>query len=205
VDTKPLLLVEGKDDLFVICGLLKYHQLPKTFEVKDSEGVDPLLDRFEAEIVIASSEQLGIVIDADTDLSARWQCITSILKKAGYSALPDSPSQEGTIIRCDNKPTVGIWIMPNNSLPGMLENFIEFLVPCEDRLLQLAKDAVDNIPKEDRRFRPTHHIKAQIHTWLAWQEMPGKPLGQAITARYLDAEATHAQLLVNWMRSLFVL
>lgn len=32
---------------------------------------------------------------------------------------------------------------------------------------------------------------------------PGKPLGQAITARYLDADAPHARRLIGWLRQLF--
>jgi hypothetical protein len=45
-------------------------------------------------------------------------------------------------------------------------------------------------PKEERRFtqlaRPKAP-KAAIHTWLAWQEKPGKLLGTAITAKFLDS------------------
>lgn len=47
--------------------------------------------------------------------------------------------------------------------------------------------------------------KANIHTWLSWQEEPGKPMGQAITKRYLDTSAPHAQQLIDWMRRLFAL
>jgi hypothetical protein len=46
-------------------------------------------------------------------------------------------------------------------------------------------------------------MKAQLHTWLAWQEQPGTPLGLAITNRYLDADALHAQQLMDWIRQLF--
>ena len=46
-------------------------------------------------------------------------------------------------------------------------------------------------------------MKAQLHTWLAWQEQPGTPLGLAITNRYLDANAPHAQKLMDWIRQLF--
>ncbi len=59
------------------------------------------------------------------------------------------------------------------------------------------------IIEEDRRFRDVYESKAHIHTWLAWQKEPGKPLGQAITARYLDADAPHAQQLMDWIRKLF--
>ena len=46
-------------------------------------------------------------------------------------------------------------------------------------------------------------MKAHVHTWLAWQKEPGKPMGQAITKRYLDANAPHAQQLIVWIRKLF--
>lgn len=45
--------------------------------------------------------------------------------------------------------------------------------------------------------------KAEIHTWLAWQKEPGKPLGQAITARYLNPNAPDAQQLIAWIRRVF--
>lgn len=56
---------------------------------------------------------------------------------------------------------------------------------------------------KDCRFPPAHKIKARLHTWLAWQEEPGKPMGLSITARYLDADALHAQQLIKWLRQLF--
>jgi hypothetical protein len=37
------------------------------------------------------------------------------------------------------------------------------------------------------------------------QEEPEKPMGQAITARYLDADAPHVQELIAWIRKLFEL
>jgi hypothetical protein len=58
--------------------------------------------------------------------------------------------------------------------------------------------------KEPRHFSEPSTPKAQIHTWLAWQEEPGQPFGIAVTARYLDADAPHAQKLVDWVRRLFL-
>lgn len=94
--------------------------------------------------------------------------------------------------------------MPDNRLPGMLEHFIEFLVPPADRLMARAKSAVAEIPIEDRAFIPAHQIKAEVHTWLAWQEQPGLPFGSAITARLLDGDCLAAQGFVAWLRRLFV-
>ena len=93
--------------------------------------------------------------------------------------------------------------MPNNQFPGMLEDFIQFLVPAGDPLWARAADCLERIPEQDQRFPKEHQGKAHIHTWLAWQEEPGTPLGLAITKRYLDADAPHAQQLMGWIRRLF--
>lgn len=45
--------------------------------------------------------------------------------------------------------------------------------------------------------------KAMIHTWLAWQREPGRPMGLAITKRFLDPEAPSAMEFVAWVRRLF--
>ncbi len=50
---------------------------------------------------------------------------------------------------------------------------------------------------EIRNFRGFQHLQ------LAWQKEPGKPMGLAITARYLDANAPYAQELLDWIRKLF--
>jgi hypothetical protein len=62
---------------------------------------------------------------------------------------------------------------------------------------------VDEIPVEERRFAAVHSVKALIHTWLAWQDDPGTPLGQAITKRYFDADAPHVDQLLAWLTRLF--
>ena len=92
--------------------------------------------------------------------------------------------------------------MPDNNQNGILEDFIAFLVPDSDVHWVRAESCINRIPLAESRFPPERRSKALIHTWLAWQEQPGRPLGQAITARYLDAEAPHAQQLIVWIRRL---
>jgi hypothetical protein len=200
---KYLLLVEGKDDEHVFYHLLEHYHVPEQFKIKDKDGVDNLLGTLDVEIEGSGLERLGIVIDADTDIQARWQALRNILIQCGYVNVPTGPSPEGLIIEQDGRPAVGIWIMPDNTLPGMLEHFIGFLVPLGDTLWPRAERCVEQIPEPERRFQPQHQIKAHVHTWLAWQEDPGTPMGQAITKRYLDAEAQHAKRLMGWVRRLF--
>ena len=200
-----ILLVEGKNDLHVMLSLCAHHNLPETFEILDKEGVENVLETLEAEIAGQSKQRVGIIVDADTDLKARWAAISSILAKWGYLP-PDVPDENGTILPHDRKPTVGVWLMPDNRLPGELEDFIAFPVPDKqgDSLWNHAAKALAILPDSPERFPDQDRSKAHIHTWLAWQREPGKPLGLAITARYLDANGPNAQRLMGWLKNLFV-
>jgi hypothetical protein len=198
-----VLLVEGKDDEHVFYSLLEHHQVPEVFTIKDKEGVDNLLNTLKVELKASGLERLGIVVDANTDLAARWRTLQNILSSSGYN-VPVDPAPDGTIIQQPGQPTVGIWIMPDNTLPGRLENFVSFLVPTGDSLWRRAGECVEQIPESERRFPKEHQDKAHLHTWLAWQEEPGKPIGLAITMHYLDAGMPHAHRLIGWIRRLFV-
>lgn len=74
--------------------------------------------------------------DADRDLGARWQAIRDRLNSCGYENIPQIPPPEGWVFPSTNPflPRVGIWLMPDNQLPGILENFVAQLIPPEDAL-----------------------------------------------------------------------
>jgi uncharacterized protein DUF3226 len=203
VADKLVLLVEGKDDEHVFYALLNYHAIPRSYRIKDKQGISNLLSTLEVELLASDLERLGIIIDADVDIAARWQSLRDILRNSGYTHIPSLPQTGGTLITEEGHPVVGIWIMPDNSVPGMLEHFVQFLVPPGDNLWDKSIRCIDGIPNSDRLFPTQHLIKAQLHTWLAWQEEPGSPIGLAIVKRYLDANAIHAQRLVAWVRRLF--
>ena len=198
-----VLLVEGPDDYHFLIHFLNHHGLYGQIRCQDTEGIDTLLPVLPTWLKPSNLERLGIIVDADTDLPNRWKALRNILINADYDNVPEMPQANGTIITHNVRPTVGLWLMPNNTLPGMLEDFVSMLVPEGDKLWSNAVLSVEQIPVEDRLFAPQHVIKAKIHTWLAWQEEPGTPLGQAITKRYLSADAPQAVHLVNWLRKLY--
>ena len=195
------LLVEGVDDLHVVYHLCGNNNVPSVFDVIDKKGIDNLLDTISTELKTSDLEALGILVDADTDLHARWQSLQTILQREGY-LVPYDPMPNGTILTHEEKPKVGIWLMPNNQLPGMLENFVAMLIPNGDTLWPYAQTCLQQIPEQ--RFSNNIRAKANIHTWLAWQAEPGKPMGQAITARYLNPGSQEAIWFVNWLQELFV-
>lgn len=201
--TQAVLLVEGKDDLHVICNLLKHYNVPQTFGVLEKGGFDSIIGLLPVQLKASGIECLGIVVDADSDLPARWRKLGSILRKAGYASIPPEPATNGAIFSAPDLPRVGAWVMPDNEIRGMLEDFVALLVPEGDCLLSLANKALDSIPSDERRFIVAHRPKALIHTWLAWQEQPGLPMGLAITTKYLDASSPHAVRFIEWIKRLF--
>ena len=200
-----LLLVEGKDDEHVLYNLFAHYKVPQKFKIKNTEGIDRLIEALDVEVDGSELKRIGVVVDADVVLEDRWKALKNVLLKAGYSSIPSMPGSNGTIIQNDERPTVGIWLMPDNTLPGMIEDFIKFLVPKDDVLWPLAEDIVQRVIETDQKFRSSYRSKANLHTWLAWQEEPGGPMGQAITKRYLNADETHARQLIAWIRQLFEL
>jgi hypothetical protein len=199
-----LLVVEGPDDKHVFWAILNHHQFAPLFEIRDEGGFETLIKRMSVHLKAASDlQRFGIVVDANSDIQVRWKEVKSALERAGYAGVPDSPDVDGTVLDRDDMPRAGVWIMPNNTLPGMLENYMSFLIPTGDGLFERAERCVGDIPIEERRFAEVHKTKAVIHTWLAWQDDPGTPLGQAITKRYFDPEGPAIQGLIAWLTRLF--
>lgn len=200
---RQVLLVEGINDVHVFCNLFERHAIPETFQVKNKEGVSKLLDELDVELLASELTTLGIVVDADIHIEGRWQALLARLENCGYQNLPAAPDANGTVIPQAGLPTIGIWLMPDNRLSGTLEDFIAYLIPAGDAFWDYAKQVVAAIEPEKRLFK-SHVAKANIHTWLAWQEQPGAPMGSAIKMRYLDSDAAHALAFTKWIKKLFL-
>ncbi len=203
---RKILLVEGNDDEHVMKHVCGTRSVQRIDEIKPQGNVEQLLENLPVRLKESDVKILGVVIDADTDLAARWQSLRDRLAEAGYRSIPADPLPDGTILDPPAGtllPRVGIWIMPNNQTKGILEDFLRFLIPEESRLFKHVQASVANIPNGERRFSQLAEPKAIVHTWLAWQKEPGKPLGTAITARYLDPDVEQVSILVSWLNRLF--
>jgi hypothetical protein len=175
------------------------------FRVQAKNGVDEVLDTFFTGLRAPTAERFGVVVDANGDPHARWKSIRGTLQAEGYVDVPETLQPDGVIVPgTPHRPAFGAWIMPDNGSPGALEDFAAALVPAGDPLWTRACEVVDAIPEEERRFPSVRRSKARVHTWLAWQEHPGSPMGQAIGKGDLDAQAPAAQRFVAWLRRLMV-
>lgn len=205
-----VLLVEGKDDESVMYSLRQtYTQLP-AFEIRRKDGIDQLLKGIRWEIEIEDYKAVGIIADADDNLTSRWQSVAYKLKEA-HIIPPIKPNPSGTIIpsrtivigdRPVDRPRVGVWLMPDNKSPGELEDFIASLIPAGDQVWPLSDAYIDSIPHAHRKFSQKKTQRAKVHAWLATRRSP-RPLGTAITARDLNIESSEGQLFIDWLRRLF--
>ena len=202
------LLVEGNDDQHVVWALCEKHNVPESFDVIDCESVENVLKAFEVRMKMGDNNQcIGIVVDADVNLKGRWDSIISILKKTGkYDCEAIELPQDGLILEpIDNTyPKVGIWLMPDNNQNGMLEDFMAALATPDDALMKKSEDVLSELETEGiQKYKPVHRSKAKIHTYLAWQDAPGRPMGQAITANILNADSELAVKFTEWLKELF--
>ena len=202
------LLVEGNDDQHVVWALCEKHNVPETFDVIDCESVENVLKSLEVRLRLAdNNSRIGVVMDADTSLKSRWDSFVSILKHTGkYDCDALNLPQDGLVLEPTDKtyPKVGIWLMPDNNQNGMLEDFMMALAKPDDALMKKSEDVLTDLEtKGIQKYKPVHRSKAKIHTYLAWQDVPGRPMGQAITANILNSDSDMAVKFADWLKELF--
>lgn len=215
-----VLLVEGKDDLHVMQNLFMVRGIPEPFVVEtpnpsgsdeDSGGVERLLESIPTRLRTADLERLAVVIDGNDNPIGRWQAVRQRLADTGVNNIPQVHSDSGTVVDLLLPPEprrpirFGAWIMPDNRSKGMIEDFVARMIREDDDMLPVVDGFLESIPEKLRRFSPAHRPKARIHTWLAVQEGPGKPMGLAIGAKkYLDTNKKAVQPFLDWVTNVLI-
>lgn len=218
-----LLLVEGATEKRAIPELVEANGI--LWEIKDKETnkqkfavyIDDLgrVNRKQKvqsaelsnELNVASRQALGLIVDADESCINRWQSV----RNACLHFIPDLPQDippEGLVHHTEKKNgkpvKFGVWIMPDNKTCGMLETFLTYLVKDESEALwQYSQAVVLEAKNQGANFKPTHIDKANIHTWLAWQDEPGSQLHMAVKKKILDPQHPKAQTFIKWFKTLY--
>ena len=208
---KKVLLVEGRDDKLVIPELMKANGIDWVTKnnpivyIEDCEGYENLIKRrlISTQLKESGLSALGIIIDADENPENRWQSIKNACSKS-IPDLPESLPDTGLIHLTPNQIKFGIWMMPDNQMSGMLETFLGYMIDDETQeLWQFAREVTDRAVEKGAKFKETHRDKANIYSFLAWQNPPGIRFNQAIMKRILNPKAPKAQLFVNWFKTLY--
>jgi hypothetical protein len=200
-----VLLVEGNADREVVYHLCNAHGIAnqRLFDIQPQNGFDGVF-AFLRLRPFDELRVLGVLVDADADIEARWRSLRTLLEGRGYSGIPPRPTVGGAILEGSTwLPRLGLWLMPDNRLPGLIEDFLTSIAVEDNDLLCHARSCVVDLP-QPRCFKDVHEAKAILHTWLAWQEEPGTPMGLALTRRYLDPHHPQAAGFAAWLRLLFM-
>lgn len=215
--TKLRLHVEGNDDAHSLISLLYRHGVDYPPERKREEippelplfhpagSVEKLLDSIATKVKASTGLPVGFVLDADAPIADRWRAVRDRLGRVGVVAAGDAPPAEGFIGESTTYkvPAVGVWLMPDNRRDGKLEDFLIDLIDSGDSLIGHARAATSEAIRLGATFSEPDKIKAEVHAWLAWQDEPGKPFGQAMAARYFLHDAAVAARFVAWFKRLY--
>ncbi|MYD85877.1 MAG: hypothetical protein F4Y14_06670 [Acidobacteria bacterium] len=206
------LLVEGETDKCVIPYLMEKHGIAWPDEqgeypvcIEACGGIDEILkpEVIESELANSSLEALGVVVDANGDAGARWNGVRTWCSSE-FADLPEQIPAEGVEVVLSAGLRFGVWIMPDNRFTGILEDFLVRLIPDDSRrLYELATNSVADAKRNGAPFRDVHVRKAEIHTWLAWQDPPDLRLHEAVERTVLDPARADSRTFVNWFRGLF--
>lgn len=199
------LLVEGNNDMHVVYKLCEKFKIDNNFDVIDCKTISKIFPILSVTVDQADIQTIGLIIDADFDLTVQWNNCRKELLKIGYE-VPENPDTEGTIIISNNLPKLGIWVMPNNQTKGMLEDFMQMLIEENDLLLPRVKIILDDLEKDNlHQYKiETKRSKAELHTWLALQKEPGQTMGNAMTQKYLtNFKNPVCQSFISWLIKLY--
>lgn len=165
-----------------------------------------------------SIDKLGIIIDADFTgdnsggVSERYNIvidkIQSVIRDeslgiSGYN-FPKTPTFDDGNIFSHSKGLagIGLWIMPDHRHDGMLEHFIENLIINDENQDSLKNHSIEVVGKLPTYLfnKTTQTKKAELNSWLSWQEKPGQLLN-LIDNKTLDISKNPK--FIAWLHKVF--
>ena len=213
-----LLLVEGIADKSFYEEFCRAHELHADVTVakpKDiggrrntKQGAINHLPLLLQQIADGRLERLALLVDADQasdggGYAKTLEQICAIIGSFGFDLPAERLDQGGLIFpHNDGLAGFGLWVMPNNRDEGTLEKWIiDSVHPDELALFSLAQSALQvlNPPK----YPPIRLSKAEVATWLAWQQKPGEGIYYAIEGRLLDQASPGYIGLLQWLERVF--
>ncbi|MDM5179365.1 hypothetical protein PO883_19420 [Massilia sp. DJPM01] len=218
MNSTSILVVEGKsDEAFYteLCSSLAIKASIKVAPPKalggranNKEGVFSLLPSMLNQLADGSLARLALVVDADfasehgLGFVRTYERVTNIVSHFGFSPIR-RPNINGLLFQnSDGLHDIGLWIMPNNRDEGMLEHWIKAsIVPGETQLMQDVEKIIDKLAAP--KFKALHQIKAEVATWLALQEFPGRGMESAVKEKLLDETSLPFLQLVSWIKHIY--
>jgi hypothetical protein len=205
------LLVEGQDDLRVIPELVEKNGIfwgnkkeEAIVSIQECGGYENItFDLIYTELQTGRCTHLGLIVDADDNASLRWQSLRNVCLSI-VPNLPEEIPETGLIINTLDGKKFGVWLMPDNIIEGMLETFLGYMIPAQgENLWQYAQEVAREAKNQGATFKESYIDKAEIYTWLAWQDEPGRQIHQAIKYNILNPHNPKVQRFIDWFKDLY--
>lgn len=181
---KHLLLVEDKDIEHFFKALAGKLDL-KEFQIINFEGKDNLFNRLEMVKINTNFPNiisLGIARDAEKDPEP-LKSVASALKRLGL------PAPKRALTPTGKNPVVTIMILPNEGKEGNIEDLCLESIK-DDPAMECVDKYIECLKKLPPKKKFKNESKARLHAFLSSREIPGKPIGLAITFSYLPFRST---------------
>lgn len=206
-----VLLCEGKHDRAVLAQLIESRGLgsarskllielkemnPDYFLVRpvneNDGGFTWIVETLETVLNDLEIKRVAIVVDGDDKPDTKRAAISALSKTFGFQTPPPLPWPAGCVVQSSSNRLLGIWIMPDNQSAGKLETLLGRAIDSTDPNWNYANKVLDDVKKPC--FESIDREKAQLRTWLAWQDPPGLEFGTAITGNKFKQHAVFDSL-----------
>ena len=170
------------------------------FSIKKKEGIKNLLDTIGLELKVPGRKAIGIIVDADDDLDARWQAVTYRLRKENIEVPEQSRPNRHNYTQ---HPSRRLMVHARQHIARRTRKFC--LRNDSRRRSDMAASpspTLTTFPELDRKFTEKKILRAKVHAWLATREDP-RSMGIAICAGDLHIDGTLSTTFANWLRQLF--
>ena len=201
IESKKILAVEGLDEVNFFTALLKDLDITGV-QIKDMGGKDKFPTRFE---ILSNQdgfdklEQVGFVRDAEINQAdSAFDSICGVLRKHNF---PIPPKQNAVL---QGAIQVGVFIMPDNVNPGMLEELCLETVKNKKiyQYISAYIDIVQQYQQHDERL-VFNEPKARVQTYLASRAPIVNRLGEGALSGYWDFNHLCFDAIKEFLRTLF--
>jgi hypothetical protein len=197
ITLRRLLVVESHDAFEFFKALLRHLNLLESIEIRNMGGIRELseyLKTLKAISGFAEVESMGIVRDAETDVTAAFRSVCGSLAHNGLAA----PTEPRAI--AEGMPRVGVFLFPDCERAGTLETLCldsviaDPAMPCVEDYFQCLSNRGVSLP--------CNMSKARVHSFLASRTRPNLLLGQAAQVGYWPWESTVFDRLKQFFQTL---
>lgn len=221
-----VLLVEGSNDKTFFENLCKIHKLNVHVKVKNPRDLLTTQNTFNSkrgvidsleellpllEDADSSIQKIALILDADITGEHRGgfqETMEQIKEKTsnfGYEKKHKYINKGIEIPHSDSAMnSLGVWVMPDNKSDGTIEDWIKHkILDSESQLFNHACQTVGKLT--NKKFSQNSITKAEIATWLAWQNQPGRTIAYALKEgeELLDVNHESFKELITWLKAFF--